>query len=128
MTMKQFVKQMMMTIKSERVSVNPNAEDNFQGLHYKVTLKRPKCQMTIYFSMGYGLNYNPTIGMVLSCLISDSISYDNADTFEEWASEYGFDTDSRNAHKTYKTVEKQTERFKKFMGESYDLIYNVDLD
>lgn len=42
----------------------------------------------------------PLLRDVLYCLVLDSSVIDCA-TFEEWASEYGYDTDSREAEKTY---------------------------
>ena len=43
----------------------------------------------------------PSIADVLSCLLLDASAID-AGTFEEWASECGYDTDSRKAEVTYR--------------------------
>lgn len=43
----------------------------------------------------------PLLRDVLYCLVMDAGVIDYA-TFEEWASEYGYDTDSREAEKTYR--------------------------
>ena len=49
--------------------------------------------------------YNsPTPADILNCLASDASAYENAKDFEEWASEYGYDTDSRKPKKIYKVV------------------------
>lgn len=46
--------------------------------------------------------YRPDLATVLDCLASDCATYDNARSFEEWASELGFDPDSRKAEKIYR--------------------------
>jgi len=59
----------------------------------------------------------PKVSDVLDCLASDSSGYDNARNFEDWASEYGYDTDSRKAYATYQTVAEQAKALKHFLGE-----------
>ena len=63
--------------------------------------------MTIYFSQGPAIAREPSAADVLDCLASDAAGYESAGSFEDWASEYGYDTDSRKAERTYKAVEKQ---------------------
>lgn len=43
----------------------------------------------------------PTLKDVLYCLVMDGGAIDHA-TFESWAGEYGYDTDSRSAEQTYR--------------------------
>lgn len=96
--------------------------------HYKVTLKYNVYQLTTYFSQGYGIDREPNAEDVLNCLASDSLGVDNARSFEEWAVEYGYDTDSRKAEKIYKTCEKQAKKLESFLGtERYqELLYNTE--
>lgn len=47
----------------------------------------------------------PSVADVVSCLLSDCSSASN-DTFESFCSEFGYDTDSRKALKTYKACQK----------------------
>jgi hypothetical protein len=102
---------------------NPNMDDSATMDHWRVTLRRPGKKMTVYFSMGSGHNGKaPEAADVLDCLASDASSVDNARDFADWASDYGYDTDSRKAHKTYTVCKRQAERLKKFLGESYDAI------
>lgn len=44
---------------------------------------------------------NPDLKNVLYCLVSDAQSVDGVESFEEWASELGYDTDSRKAERAY---------------------------
>jgi hypothetical protein len=70
----------------------------------------------------------PTLGEVLDCLASDAASVDNARSFEDWASDFGYDTDSRKAKRTYKTCEKQAAKLKALLGdEAYEqLLYHTE--
>jgi hypothetical protein len=64
----------------------------------------------------------PTVADVLDCLASDSAGVENADSFEGWCSEYGYDTDSRKALATYKQCEKQADRLKSLVGAAYETL------
>lgn len=59
-----------------------------------------------YSASGFMINAKlipaPLLRDVLYCLVLDASVIDCA-TFEEWASEYGYDTDSREAEKTYRS-------------------------
>jgi hypothetical protein len=71
----------------------------------------------------------PTIAAILYCLASDASGIDNARTFEEWASDLGYDTDSRTAHKTYKVTKRQTQKLKALLGpEWYALLLDTEND
>ena len=110
------------------VDRNP-AMDDFQGNHYKVTLKCGNRQMTLYFSKGYALSGEPTAAEVLDCLASDAVSIENAVTFADWAHEFGYDTDSRKAEKTYKLCLRQTKKLANLISDDDQyrkLLYNVE--
>jgi len=98
---------------------NPNMNDMPAGsAHYKVVLRMGGKQMTVPFSMGPAHCKEPNAEDVLNCLASDSSSVENArGDFEEWASEYGYDTDSRKAEKLFRACKKQAESLKKFLGD-----------
>jgi len=103
------------------VDSNPHITDMPAGsAHYRVTLKRPGRQMTVFYSMGPALCREPSASEVLSCLISDATSFDNARDFDDWCSNYGYDTDSRKAERIYKTVEAQAGKLKSFLGHLYN--------
>ena len=109
---------------AEWADTNPNMSDMPYGSsHWRVRLTRqangtPRRQMTIPFSMGPALSREPQADDVLECLLSDASSADQA--FEDWARDYGFDTDSRKAERTYKAVTTQTEKLRRFLGDAFE--------
>ena len=109
-------------IRAESVSTHPPtwADDRQDSNWYSVTLTWGRLSMTVPFGMGPALREEPTAADVLNCLTSDASGYENARSFEEWASEYGYDTDSRKAEKIYRQVKEQTEQLRTFLGDSYD--------
>jgi hypothetical protein len=56
---------------------------------------------------------------VLDVLASEAAGVENADGFEDWAGEYGYDTDSRRAEATYRECCQEAERLRRFLGEQY---------
>ena len=84
---------------------------------YTVTLKRKRRQIIVPFGTGETVG-DPTAEDVLECLVVDASSADQP--FEEWASDYGYDTDSRKAEFTYKQVQAQTAKLRKFLGDDFD--------
>jgi hypothetical protein len=107
---------------------NPNMADGHNMNHFSCQLRMGRKRLTVRFSQGYGIQGEPTITSVLDCLASDSAGFDNAQSFEDWASEYGYDTDSRTAERTFKTVERQADKLKAFLGpEAYEtLLFNTE--
>lgn len=100
-------------------------DENFpESDHWEVTLTWGKRQIKVDFYTGYGLRERLTNGPeaadVLDCMISDAVGFENAQSFEEWADEYEYDTDSRKAEKTYETVRRETEKLRAFLGEAYE--------
>jgi len=57
----------------------------------------------------------PDVLDVLYCLVSDA-SVRHAPTYEEWASEYGFDADSRKGEEIYRTCQKHTTDLLRVLG------------
>jgi hypothetical protein len=123
-----FVAKHGVTIRSEWADANPNMDSDQQMNHYKVTLRAKGRQLTTYFSMGLGLSGEPKVGNVLDCLASDSASIENARSFEDWAGDLGYDTDSRKAEKTFKACERQAAKLKQFLGEDAynELLWNTE--
>lgn len=124
-TIAQFVKDNRISMTAEWADRNPHMDDSANMDHWKVTLRRgesgkskKRYAMTTYFSQGYGHNgKEPKVTSVLDCLASDSSSIENARSFEDWANDFGYDTDSRKAEKTFKTCEHQAKRLKNFLGD-----------
>lgn len=86
--------------------------------HYKCTIKSGSRQMTVFFSQGPAVCREPTAKSVLSCLAMDASGYENAGSFEDWCAEYGYDTDSRRAEKTYRAIEKQSADLLRVFGDA----------
>jgi hypothetical protein len=98
--------------------------DNFDGMHWAVTLRMGRKQMTVPFSQGWAHTKPPTAADVLDCLASDASGAD--ESFEDWAANYGYDTDSRKAERTYNAVRKQTARLRQFLGDKYEPLLEVE--
>jgi hypothetical protein len=56
----------------------------------------------------------PTVAEVLDNLASGASSADQS--FEDWCSDFGYDTDSRKAERTYSAVREQTFSLRKLLG------------
>lgn len=123
MEISEFIKTRGISIKSVRVNRNPNtANDEWakDASHYEVTFKQEgrgnnKTYSTFY-SMGSAHKNAPKVDDVLDCLAMEASGAENARNFEDWANEYGYDTDSREAERTYNMVVKQAAELKAFLG------------
>jgi hypothetical protein len=122
MNMKEFVTKNRIKINVEWAESNKNMPDHKDANHYKITLKMGNKQLTTYFSHGYGITGEPEADRVLERLASDSAGVENAQSFEDWAADLGYDTDSRKAEKIFHICERQAEKLKNFLG---DDLYNV---
>lgn len=96
--------------------------------HYKITLKRAGKRLTTYFSTGSGWTEDPGMKDLLHSLSMDAAGVENNPTFEEWASEYGFDPDSRKAERGYNLTKKIAASLKKFLGDDLykDFLWKMD--
>lgn len=123
-TLDQFIVAQQLVMDARSVRRNPHMQEqmprnfectiDFEGRGYHEPL-------TVYFSQGNAHKKPPTLAEVLDCLASDASGVDNARSFEDWASEYGYDTDSRKAERTYHICEKQAQDLKALLGQdAYD--------
>lgn len=132
MTLQEFIAETGIVITSEWTDRNPHMDgsDGMDNYHVKLRAKRlGNATMRLYFSKGYGhKGAAPTIDEVLDCLASDASGIENSPSFNDWASDYGYDVDSRRAEKTFKTCERQADRLKRFLGESYfsQLLWEIE--
>ena len=93
---------------------------------WKVTLYFGKRQLTVPFYKGFGHQGRPpSVTEVLSCLISDAQSVANAVDFEDWCADFGYDTDSRKAERTYKECVKIAGKLHKFLGDEFNKFAEV---
>lgn len=118
------------TMVCEPTNSNPNFIGSDDMDHWCCELRKDKRRMTVPFSCGVGHNGKaPKVEDVLDCLASDSASIENAQSFEEWCAEYGYDTNSRKAEKTFKICQRQAAKLKQFMDSSAgynQLLFNTE--
>lgn len=97
-----------------------NGDWGHGATHWMVTLIRPgNKKLTTEYHMGSAHTGKPKADQVLWSLVQDAESFHSARNFEEWANEYGYDTDSRKAEQTYKDIEKIANKLHDFLGELY---------
>ena len=130
-TLDQFITEQQLVMSVRPIKRNPYMQEQmprnfkctieFEGRGYDEPL-------TVYFSQGSAYEKPPTLAEVLDCLASDASGVDNTQSFEDWASEYGYDTDSRKAEKTYNICVQQAQELKALLGQdAYDqLLYGTE--
>jgi hypothetical protein len=133
-TMAEFLASAGITMKAVRAPGNPNMAD--QGpledaardrmSHWRCTFKGPALTsdptrtaliLTTYFSQGSAHTKPPEAGDVLDCLASDACSVEQAQGFDDWAGDMGYNTDSRKAFKIYDACRKSARELKAFLGD-----------
>lgn len=120
-TLKHFIADHRIKFSCEWADSNPNmdAKDEWMraATHWKVTFRVNGRQMTTYFSQGSAHTSEPTAEDVLDCLASDAASIENANgDFESWASEFGYDTDSRKAERTFLACQKNAQKLENLLS------------
>lgn len=128
-TLQDFINARGLRLSAKPADRNPHMDDSDSMDHWRCTIRAPKGKtMRVYFSKGVGHHgAEPTLAEVLDCLASDSAGVANT-SFEEWCGEYGYDTDSRKALRTYRVCDRQAERLKDFLGSASfeELLWNVE--
>lgn len=120
-TMEQFIIDAGLSMTCKRTDRNPYMTD--PGMrHWRVRIKSQIGTMTITFSQGPAIAEDPTLEGVLDCLAADAAGYENADGFDDWCDEYGYDSDSRKAERIYKAIGKQVDKLKSLLGADYDAL------
>ena len=106
---------------------NPNMPDWKNADHWEVVLHITgkglyEPEFITCYSMGKGhKGKKPTMQQVLDCVASDAAGYEDSGSFEEWAMNYGYNPDSRQAERTYRLVEQQSRELRRFLGkEAYE--------
>jgi hypothetical protein len=97
---------------------------------YEVTLhnQRLDTSMTTPYMTGTGWKERPTVADVLPDLLSEARTYDDAGSFEQWATELSYDTDSRSAEESYRQAGGQADVLRLFLGEDYDRLKAEEWD
>lgn len=69
--------------------------------------------------------YKPDTVSVLGCLVSDASGIEFSPRFEDWATDLGYDTDSRKAYATFQTCLQQAAELRGFLGNAaFDELLN----
>lgn len=97
-----------------------DALDEWQrdALHWTVTLHNSGRYMTVPFFTGSAIT-DPTCADVLESLLSDAASVYYGPSFEDWADELGWDTDSRRVERTYRQIIANTDRLRVLLGDAF---------
>lgn len=89
--------------------VNNNLSHFLNGRRFVDRKENEKCEDLLFKCS------RPTLPGLLYCLALDAEGCKEKG-FEEWAEDYGFDTDSRSAERTYHACIEQSRHFRKLMG------------
>lgn len=140
-TLEQFIKEEGIGARFEKTDRNPFMGEKDPLLsdwakdatHYRVTLYSVKDdhsqQFVTHYSTGSAITETPTVSDVLDSLASDASTVEDCSSFEEWAGEFGYDTDSRSAEATYKAVLRNTQELRDMLEteEAFEtLLYSVE--
>lgn len=131
-TLKGFLADHPVTMTTEWADRNPHMDDMPAGSsHWKCVLVSKadgRRRLTVYFSQGPAISREPSVEDLLDCLASDAATWENAQDFEDWARDLGYDPDSRKAERIYRAVEKQAKGLKRLLGDdAYDsLLWQVE--
>lgn len=123
-TIAAFITRLQLEMLATQTAENPAFQDEAKGVsHWLCTLKyigrgadMNARLFRVVFSMGSALKGPPSMVSVLDCLASDAGGLENAPAFEDWASEYGYEVDSRKAEKTFQAIQRQAAALAKFLG------------
>ena len=120
MTLNERLSAMNLKFKTVKTFHNPYMEDGHNMDHWSCVIRNAKRRMTVIFSKGLGhKGAPPTLEDVLDCLISDASGIENNTSFEEWCRNYGYDTDSRKAERTYRVITRQARQLKRVLGNDH---------
>ena len=62
----------------------------------------------------------------ITCYATDGLSFQSSRSFEDFCSEFGYDTDSRKAEKAYKGCEKADKALSRVLGRDYSGIMDLE--
>lgn len=110
-----------LTAEIKAAHANPHMDDMApDSKHYSVKISQvgfgPVRSMVVPYSMGPAHKRGPTLAGVLDCLASDASTLENARDFEDWCSDFGYDTDSRKAEATWRAIMEQSTQLRKLLG------------
>lgn len=102
------------------------AEDDYSGSragwgegaqHFKCVIRKGRKSMQTHFAMGSAHTLGPTITEVLSSILNDIDSIDNAGDFETWVRDLGLSDDMKQARSWYRSIVKSEESLRRVLGD-----------
>ena len=126
-TIKEFAEENNITLEYRQIKKRPDNNNEWANgsKHFKCTLCYECRNIEIYYSQGGGIKDDPRIEDLLNCIISDNT--DNFSSFEEFASEFGYDEDSRKAEKIYNACVEETKNAKWLLGSLYNELLDCEI-
>lgn len=128
-TAREFCREHGITARAERIEARtrPATDWDASARHFHVTLLIPARNMghgnvkpgrafSLEFSQGSAHTKSPTAADIIECLALDFSGLDWCDGFEDWAENYGYDTDSREAERIYTECKRQRDAFAAAFG------------
>jgi hypothetical protein len=104
-------------------------DDKWEHNSWEIVLSFEGRTMTMKFHTGLAFTGPPEIGAVLSSLALDASSMSDGETFEQWADNFGYDTDSRKAEHTYQACKEQAVKLRELLGDYLEtIIYHAPND
>lgn len=91
---------------------------------FRCTLHYQGRQYTFDFWQGVAISGEPDAEGCLDCLLSDAQSGEQ--DFEEFCSEFGYDTDSRSAEATWKACKKTATAMRRLLGADFEAFLYAD--
>jgi hypothetical protein len=111
-------------IKMQCEEVDLAADDRFRAAdpwapgHYRCRLRSNHRVGRITITLGSD-DGPPELSDVLEVLAADAAVVDEAQSFEDWAIQLGFDPDSRYAERLYRAAQRQACRLRELLGDEY---------
>lgn len=119
MTQVEFIEKHNITSSITHLCLNP--ETNQDDWKVSISYKGKKYTFDYHTGIGHRKNGNPVkpnLKDILYCVASDCQSLDGCLDYESWASDFGYDPDSRKGEAIYRAVQKEASNMQKLLGHS----------
>lgn len=121
-----FLNKVNATIKIEYHSYGKHFEDDKESRNiYNVTVKRNGKQFNFKFGDSIAntkAGHEPCEYDVLACITKS----EPEDTFEDFCSSYGYDTDSRKAERIYKAIQREFKGINRVFGDVLEQLQEIN--
>ena len=93
---------------------------------YECALVRGEFRHEFPFFTGAAWDRAPNAADILPCLMADAQGFEQAEGFEQWAAEYGYDPDSRKAFAIYEEVRESLPSLQDVLGDDWDELIEME--